>query len=288
MKNIFFAILAIALLTACDPQQDDKITLPAAPAAASFSIEQGVNSNNYTLRNTTSDVFQYFWDFGNGNTATGEVVQAFYPEKGNYEVTLTVFGAGGSVSSSQFIDVPEDAPFECEGNPLYEFMSDCSQKVWKLNPDEGALWVGPVDGSTTWWANSLDDVAERFCAWDDTWTFTGDGEMIYNTNGDIWGEDYMGFNFECVAESQLQASQAAWGSGTHSYTLVPGSPDELILSGLGAFMGLPKVANGAEVNLPQASITYDILRMESDGNKDYLEIEVNYSSGIWRFTFISE
>ena len=112
--------------------------------------------------------------------------------------------------------------------------------------------------------------------------------MIYETNGDIWGEDYMGFNFECVDESQLQASQAAWGSGEHSYTLVDGNPDKLIVSGLGAFMGLPKAANGAEVTLPQSGITYNILKMESNGSQDLLEIEVNYAAGLWRFTFISE
>lgn len=286
-----FGLFALLFFASCDPQQDDKIDLPAPPSSVSFTITQGVdNPNNFTLTNTTPDVFQYLWDLGNGNTATGEVAEVFYPEKGMFEVTLTVFGAGGSASSSEVIDVPEDAPFQCDGNPLYEFMSNCDQKVWKLNPDAGAFWVGPDDGSgTTWWANSLDDVTTRYCAWDDTWTFTGEGEMIYETNGDIWGEGYMGFGSDgCVDESELGASVAAWGSGTHTYTMVPGSPDQLVLTGLGAFIGLPKAANGAEVTLPQAGVTYDIVRMENDGSKDILEVEVNYTAGIWRFTLISE
>ncbi|MEZ4935335.1 MAG: PKD domain-containing protein [Saprospiraceae bacterium] len=289
MRATFLFSLLTVFLFSCDPQQDDKIDLPPPPTSAEFSIEQqSANPNNFTLRNTTAGAFQYLWDLGNGKTATGETTEAFYPEMGSYEVTLTVFTAGGSASSSKVIEVPEDAPFQCEGNPLYEFLSDCTQKVWKLNPAAGALWVGPTDASTTWWASGLNDVADRYCAWDDTWTFTGEGKMIYSTNGDIWGEDYMGFNFECVDESQLQASQAAWGSGEHAYALVDGTPNQLILTGLGAFMGLPKVANGSEVNTPQQGVTYDILRMEENGDNDILEIEVNYSAGIWRFTFVSE
>ncbi len=289
MKNIIICISALLMFIACDPQQDDKIELPPAPTSADFTIEPGANPNTYILRNTTQGAFQFIWDLGNGSTATGEVVQAFYPEKGNYEIELTIFTAGGSATSSKILDVADDAPFQCEGNPLYEFLSDCSEKVWRLNPGPGALWVGPSDGSTTWWANGQSDVDARPCAFDDTWTFTGEGKMIYNTNGDIWGEDYMGFNFECVNEADLSDALAPWGSGEHNYTLVAGPPDQLIVTGLGAFLGLPKAANGAEVNTPQTSVTYTILRMEENGANDLLEIEVKIGgNGAWRFTYISE
>ena len=42
------------------------------------------------------------------------------------------------------------------------------------------------------------------------------------------------------------------------------------------------------LTLPQASVTYDIIAMDSGPNGDFLEIDVNYTAGIWRFQLISE
>lgn len=289
MKNInlLFGLFFVLALFACEPQQEDDITLPPAPENVTFSIEAGTEPNTYILTNTTTDVFEYAWDLGNGTTATGESVEAFYSLAGTYEVSLTVLGKGGSGSATQTIIVEADAPFMCEGNEVAEFLSNCDQKVWKLNDEAGALFVGPGDGVTTWFATTEEDIETRFCQFDDTWTFTGDLEMIYETNGDIWGEDYLGFNFECVDESQLGDAVAPWGSGTHTYVIEGDSPPQLTVSGLGAFIGLPKVANGAEVTTPQTAVTYDVIRMESTPEKDIIELEVNFGPGIWRFTLAS-
>lgn len=288
MKNILF-LFSLLLLFGCDPQLDDAIDLPPAPETATFSIMPGSEPNRYLLTNTTADVFQYQWDFGNGSTAVGESVEAFYQEAGDYEITLTVLAAGGSASSSQTLTVEADAPFNCDGNELYEFLSNCDEKTWQLTTEDGALWVGPEDGSTTWFATTQDDVTQRPCQWNDTWTFTGNLEMIYATEGDIWAEDYMGFNFECIDENMLSAPLAPWAAGNHNYLLTEDDVvNTLTVSGLGAFIGLPKVANGQEVTMPQSSVTYDISRMESTDDGDLLELEVNFGPGIWRFTLVSE
>jgi len=287
MKNILFFMLTILCFVSCDPQIDDAIELPPAPETASFSIMPGSAPNRYLLTNTTSEVFQYQWDFGNGQSAVGESVEAFYQEAGEYEITLTVLAAGGSVSSSQILTVEEDAPFECAGNTLYEFLSNCDEKTWRLTTEDGALWVGPDDGSATWFASSQNDIDERPCQWNDTWTFTGNSKMVYETQGDIWAEDYMGFDFECIDETMLSDQFAPWAAGTHDYLLTEDVISTLTISGLGAFIGLPKVANGAEVTTPQSSITYDITKMESGANGDLLELEVNFGPGIWRFTLVS-
>ena len=273
---------------ACEPFVDDKSSL-GAPPNPSFTIAQGDNANQFILTNTTADAFLTNWDLGNGVQLTGAEVTANYPLKGTYEVTMTTFNRGGSATSSQTINVAEDAPFDCAGNEVYEFLSNCDQKSWRLLPDEGALWVGPADGSgDTWWQSPIEAIDERPCAWDDLWIFTGEEQMIYETNGDVWAEDYMGFNFECIDESQLSDTHAPWGAGTHFYTVTEGTPNKLQVIGLGAFIGLPKAANGMEVTTPQSSITYDILRMENDGTRDILELEVNYSAGLWRFILISD
>jgi len=288
MKNIFFLLFATLLLVGCEPEFDDSIELPPAPEVASFSIMDGSAPNEYVFTNTTTDVFQYQWDFGNGQSAVGESVEAFYQEAGSYEVTLTVLAAGGSVSSSQTLVVAEDAPFACDGEVLYEFLSNCDSKTWRLTTEDGALWVGPADASATWFQTTQADVDQRPCQFNDTWTFTGDQKMIYATEGDIWGEDYMGFNFECVDETLLSTELAPWAAGTHSYSLTEDVINTLTINGLGAFIGLPKVANGQEVTTPQSSITYDITQMVSGPDGDLLELVVNFGPGIWRFRLVSE
>lgn len=287
MKYFLPILATLFLFSACEPQQDDGVTLPAAPSAVNFSIEE-TEPNTYLLTNETADVFQYLWEY-NGQTGNGESIEVFFQEAGSYEITLTVFGAGGYARTTKTLDVAEDAPFDCESDATYIFLSNCTNKVWRLNPAEGALLVQPADGSTIWWQSSGDEPAARPCSFDNTWTFTGDGKMDFDTKGDLWGEDYMGFNFECIQESQLAANQAAWGSAEHNYFInTDVTPPQLTINGLGAWIGLPKVTNGAEVVEPVSSTTYDITRMENTSAGDIMELTVNFGPGVWRFTLLAE
>lgn len=283
-KTHFIATLAL-LAAACDPQQDDKIDIGAPPAEATFTITPLTTPNYYLLTNTTPDVFECLWDLGNGTRVNGEQVEAYYPLKGTYTITLTVFGRGGHATSSQTLVVPEDAPFDCESDELYQYLTDCQQRTWRLKPTEGSLWVGPADGSTTWWAISQNEVNNRPCEFNDEWTFTKDGMLIYDTKGDVFAEPYMGFNYECIEASMLPPDKAPWGSGTHTFEVLPNN--KLKVVGLGAYLGLPKVANGAEVNVPQTSVTYDIIRWDTTPDGKEMELEINFGAGIWRFVYIS-
>ena len=66
------------------------------------------------------------------------------------------------------------------------------------------------------------------------------------------------------------------------------APDQLKMEGLGAFIGIPKAANGGQVVSPINSITYDILWTDEDANGvRSMEIEVNWGTGLWRYTLQS-
>ena len=287
-------MISLLGLFACEPDIDDKIALTAAPSEATFDvIDEG--DNTYRFVNTTEGGFLFQWDLGNGVTETSEDVTVTYPLAGAYVVTLTVFNAGGHAVGSKSIVVASDLEIEtgpCEAGTLMDFLSNCDTKTWKLTPEDGALYVGKADLSEIWWQSDANTVSERFCAWDDTWTFTGDGEMIYNTQGDIWGEDYLGFDFSCVPTEDMPDDVAAWGDGTHDY-VADEALQKLSLQGLGAFMGIPKAANGSEVGFPLGSVTYDVVSTttNSDG-KGVLVIKVDYDAGgtpaIWQFTFLEE
>jgi len=285
--SIFFAVFAL-IFTACEPQQDTAIDLGNPPTEATFTIEETGEMNTFRLTNTTNGAFLFQWDLGNGSTANGEVVEVRYQSMGTYEVQLTAFNKAGSASGSSSITVNEDAPINCEDVMALVFLTNCDSKTWTLLNDEGALWVGPdLDGGTIWWQNPIDEIAARPCAWNDEWVFSSDDlTMTYDTKGDIWGEDYLGFNFECVPTGDLSAAVAAWGDGSHAFEIIPANDDhpvQLRVVGEGGFLGIPKAANGAEVGFPQASVIYDIIAMENDGTKDILTVAVNFGAGFWRF-----
>ena len=91
--------------------------------------------------------------------------------------------------------------------------------------------------------------------------------------------------------NMLTGTLEGWKSGTHGYQVIPANnahPDQIKVVGTGAFLGLHKVANGAEVSTPQTEITYDILSMTDVAGDRYMEIEVNFGPGLWRFTLYSE
>jgi hypothetical protein len=288
MRKYLYFFIASAVMAGCQPQEDDKIDIGLPPAQASFSIEALPQPNRYLLRNTTPEVFEYSWSLGNGASATGESVEVYYPLKGEYTISLTVFARGGFATVQQTLLVPEDAPFDCEQDPLYKFLTDCSSRTWKLKPAAGALWVGPADGSTTWWALPEAEVTVRTCAFNDEWIFSKEGQVEYDAKGDIFAEPYLGFSYECIDEASLPVDKAAWGSGTHSFEVLSGTAEKLTMVGLGAFLGLPKVANGAEVTSPQQSVTYDIVRWGIvDGIRE-MELEVNFGPGIWRFIYVAD
>ena len=195
-----------------------------------------------------------------------------------------------AVDSAQVV-ISRDAAPPCTG--LMEFMTSCTERTWTLAPIAGSLWVGTLDGSQTKWAIGGNAATARPCAYNDEWIFKADGSVVYDTKGDIWAETYMvGVAVDgCFPDSVLTGAQADWASGTHAFTLMPATataPDQLKMEGLGAFIGLPKAANGGEVSSPINSITYDILWTDEDANGvRSMEIEVNCGTDLWRFTLQS-
>lgn len=286
MQYITFWIMAsfVVLTTACNPDDiTDSTTLTLeADFSTEFLDENTVRFINTTLANTTNPI----WDLGTLGQATGNEIDVFFPEMGEYAITMKVTGARYSGEVTKTINISQNAAPICEG--AVEFITDCSSKTWKLNPEEGALWVGSTDGNTTFWQSSNADVVERFCDWNDEYIFSFDGVYQYVSNNDLWGESYAGFNADaCYPIEDLSGNLATWGDGSHRFEVIAGTSQQLKVSGDGAFIGLRKAANGAEVSTPQSEVTYNIIDMRSVNGKDILELEINYGGGIWRFTLYS-
>lgn len=287
MQKITLYIIAglFIIMTACEPSIEDKIDI-GLPPVADFSIEY-VDANNIKLTNTTADEnFIASWELEGQGVKNGNVVEATYLAMGDYEVTLRVFGKGGSGSITKTVTITQNGQGACVG--VMEFLTNCTTKTWKLNPAEGALWVGP-DANSMWWQNSAQDVLDRPCDWNDEFTFSSDGVYTYVSHGDFWGEPYSGITPEsCQPITALSADRAAWGDGTHAFEVLPGTVPQLKVTGNGAYIGLRKAANGMEVTQPVSQVIYDVIRWETVNGVDILELEINYGVGIWRFTLASQ
>jgi len=182
------------------------------------------------------------------------------------------------------------------------------QKVWKLSRNEDleaaefACVVGPESRSEIWWAFGRDNPLDfRPCMMDEEYIFTTDDKFIYDSKGfvyadeGVWSGELVG---DCIDESNSDNMKGAagddlspWGSGEHTFEY-DASSSTLTLNGLGAHVGLPKVASTAEVKIPQASVTYKVTKLETDGPIDKMQLETTFvtttgEAGYWQFNLVS-
>lgn len=302
MKNLTYLILGLVLVfTACEPALEEKIDIGIPPTGVNFEYTFD-DPNTVSFTNTSSsEYFLIQWDLGQFGSYTSENIDSLsFPLAGSYEVSLTIFNKGGSATKTETIVIAQDIPSACD--PVLEFLTNCTSKVWKLNPDAGALWVGPdATFGTTWWQNEVGDVTTRDCDWNDRFTFNAVGNTLlgtydYVSQGDFWGEAYTGVSPDgCEQIANLPANYTAWGDGTHDFEIIASGGvnglGQLKVKGLGAYLGLRKPYNGGEMAagdpLP-TEITYDIISMTNDGSKDILEILVDSGGVIWRYRLASE
>ncbi len=141
---------------------------------------------------------------------------------------------------------------------------------WKLD----FVGVGPALGDTQWWSLNASS-GERPCLFDDVYHIAGDGSFQNYLDGETWIEGWQGGADACGAPVAPHdgSSAAAW-----TYDVAGGT---LTLDGLGSYLGLAKVVNGAELADPAdapESITYNV---SFDG--DIMTVDISIGGGWWRY-----
>lgn len=152
--------------------------------------------------------------------------------------------------------------------------------TWVMEPIEGALAVGPTAGSNAWWQNSAADVTARACYFDDTYTFDASGNLTIDMGAETWLEAWQGAD-------GCGAPVAPFAGGTYTYTY---SGSDLTVNGSGAFIGLPKVTNTAEItdaaNAP-ASVTYTVSSISATN----MTLQINFNpggEGWWQYKLVKQ
>jgi len=115
-----------------------------------------VNGNDVTftatnLENTNS----VSWDFGyEDQTDEGEEVDFHYPFAGEYEVTMTLNGDGGSIEVTKTITIDADDPTLGEQDGLKELTNSGVGKIWEFDTsysDGYSYMTAPDDYEDVWW-----------------------------------------------------------------------------------------------------------------------------------------
>lgn len=144
-----------------------------------------------------------------------------------------------------------------------------------MSPIAGSFGVGPGKGDTSWYANSTGDLTTRACYFDDDYVFNGNGTFSNVQGAQTWLEGWQG--------PEGCGAPVAPHNGANAATWVYDSTAKtLTLTGVGAYIGLPKVYNGGELptGTPPASITYLVTEITSSSVT--LDIAIA-APGYWRF-----
>ena len=146
--------------------------------------------------------------------------------------------------------------------------------TWQLAPEAGSLGVGPAEFDVSWWNGDDGVIALRDCLYDDEFVFSRDGSFMNVLGDTTWVEGWQGGADSCAAPVSPHdgSNPATFEYDEEAMTLT--------LTGQGAYMGIPKPVNGAELASPAAApetVVYNAYAQE-DGS---LVLSVEAGAGVW-------
>lgn len=298
MKNVkklswvIYTLLIITLFISCKKKE----TTPAV--IASFTKQaDAVNFKKVTFTNQSQNYVSLLWNFGDNTTSTEVNPIHIFPDVGTYAVKLSATGSDGTVDSySENVTISDP-------NLLLTALTGDVSKTWKLlrvtSTGRYPLECGPEDHSTIWWAMGKDnnELGNRPCMLNDEFILGRDMSLVYDAKGDYWAEGgiFNPANICALTTDPMVGPNgedlSAWGSGSHTFELIAGTPPQIKAVGMGAFLGFYKLGNGSETKIPLDHVTYDIVKLTT-GTVDTLVIEGIYrwdpttTGGYWRFVLM--
>lgn len=286
--------MALVLLAGCG-DDDEPMTSNENPVA-SFQYE--IDANDFlsvSFMNFSQNATSYRWDFGDGNSSTDESPSHTYDVAGTYSVELTASNASGtpSVRSETFTLTDPDSALK--------LLTGESSKTWKLFREGTSLSLGPnADNPAGFWAGLSND-GGRPCSYEQEFIFHRDGTFEFDDKGMFWAE-FGVFNnvancdvsvtdeqcFESTDANMVNAcgdDVSAWRSGTHTFDYNTATGD-LTLSGLGAWIGIPKLGTSGESITPVNSVTTKVT-IEQFTGYDVMLVEFIWADLYWPARYVN-
>jgi PKD repeat protein len=283
-------LVAFSILTMSSCKKDDDDPDPENPIASfQFAISE-TNFLEVIFTNFSQNATSYSWNFGDGNTSTEENPTHVYSNPGNYTVVLTASnsaGASANFENTITITDPDEA---------YKLLTGEESKTWKLFREGTSMSLGEnAENPANWW-EGLTNNGKRPCLYYQEFTFHFDGTYVFDDKGSFWGE-YGVFDglwnfeecFDATPENMINKDGidvSAWLSGTHSFTYAP-STGVVTLSGLGAWIGIPKLGTTGETTVPVAEVSTNIQITEETGY-DLMTVGFDWgAAGYWQIVYVS-
>lgn len=203
MKNIikysYAVIFSLFVLAACNPQEDSLYSLGTPDSAkdlnVTFTAVATAKSANEILFTNTTDVkfpVKIVWDLGNGSKSSEAQVTGVYPEKGDYNVTLTLYAADGSSASKSQVLHFDNNDFSLMDTPGYRNLTggndSINGKTWVFDQyHAGHFGVGPAtDANPIWWSAPA-NAKLGSSLYTQEFTFIQNGtKLIWKNNGYIY------------------------------------------------------------------------------------------------------
>ena len=246
MKKTTLLFLSLALIlgvSSCKPDDEPTLGTPPTEADAAFTYAATATNANIIEFSASNTGFTYNWDFGNGTTGSDAMVASEYPNKGSYEVKLTVFNSGGSASSTQTIEIAEDDA-SLLNSPLFTFLTGGTagggSKTWVMDYSRQAhLGVGPVDGTWPEWWDADPSIKEGSGLYTDKYTFKLNGfKFDHITNDLVFVKTGSQGGFDGAYENSDDWSAPYPDQLDNSWTIVEGEEDTTITINGGGFLGM--------------------------------------------------
>jgi hypothetical protein len=152
---------------------------------------------------------------------------------------------------------------------------------WKMAPEAGSLGVGPALGNLEWFNCDADCVTERACYFDDIYRFGTDGSFTNILGAESWIEGWQGGGNACGAPV------APYDGSTPATYVYDSAAGTVTVSGVGAYIGLPKANNQGE--LPNVAVPSEITYNVEFVDAATISVFVEAGSGVfWQYKLVRD